>query len=109
MEKLRIVLLVYFCVLSLYAGGICVYDKIAAKRYPRRRVRERTLLLIAAAGGAPAMLLAMLLVRHKTKHRKIMATVFVFSVLWLGVYLYVAFRFELVWQTLTGILHIGES
>jgi len=35
-------------------------------------VRESTLLLVAALGGSAAMLMTMLLIRHKTKHAKFM-------------------------------------
>ena len=50
---------------------VTVPDKVAAVR-GRWRVKERTLLLIAALGGSPAMLLTMLLIRHKTRKMKFM-------------------------------------
>ena len=46
-------------------------DKAAAMS-GLRRVRERTFFITAAVGGATAMLIAMLLVRHKTKHKRFM-------------------------------------
>jgi len=46
-------------------------DKSSAKK-GRRRVKESTLLIVAALGGSLAMLLTMLAVRHKTKHAKFM-------------------------------------
>lgn len=54
-------------VLSLLAFILMGYDKGRAKA-GRRRVPERTLLLVAALGGAPGALLGMYLFRHKTRH-----------------------------------------
>ncbi|NLK39890.1 MAG: DUF1294 domain-containing protein [Clostridiales bacterium] len=103
MEKTRIILLVYLGALSIYAITISIYDKIAAKKYPRRRIRERTLLLTAIVGGAPAMFIILQFIRHKTKHLKIIATVAALGVLWAGIYLYIIFRFELVWNAVINL------
>ena len=43
-------------------------DKQRAAR-GRRRIRERTLFLVAALGGSLGSILGMNLFRHKTKHR----------------------------------------
>ena len=64
--------LAYLAAVSLWAIVITVYDKRAAKRRPRRRVRERSLWWCAALGGGVAMWLTMLLIRHKTQHRSFM-------------------------------------
>ena len=64
--------LVYIAGISLVTAIVTVYDKIAAKKRPRRRIRENTLLLLGLLGGAAAELVAMLLIRHKTRHRKFM-------------------------------------
>ena len=64
--------LAYLALISLVSVIVCIYDKIAAKKNPRHRTRERTLLLLSAIGGSVAMLLCMLLIRHKTKHAKFM-------------------------------------
>lgn len=103
MALFRKILLAYFCGISLCAAVLCIYDKIAAKRRPRRRIRERTLIFVSVFGGAPAMFLAMQLARHKTRHMKIIVAVALFALLWAGVYLYVLFRFELVWQVVTAL------
>ena len=43
-----------------------------SKHNPRHRTREATLLLLSALGGSVAMFVTMLLIRHKTKHKKFM-------------------------------------
>ena len=53
-------------VVALILGAV---DKIRA-RTGKWRVPEGTLLLSAALGGAAGLLLTMLLLRHKTKHKK---------------------------------------
>jgi len=62
---------IYLAAISLLAAILTVYDKSAARRH-KWRVRESTLLLVAALGGSVAMLVTMLLIRHKTKHAKFM-------------------------------------
>lgn len=62
----------YLALISLVSVIVCIYDKIAAKHNPRHRTRERTLLLFSALGGSVAMLLTMLVIRHKTRHVKFM-------------------------------------
>ena len=64
--------ILYFAAISLLAVILTVHDKRVARRQ-KPRVRERTLLLVALFGGAIAMLLAILAVRHKTRHAKFMA------------------------------------
>ena len=65
-------LLIYLALISLVSIAFTVYDKLAAKRRPKRRVPEKALMLLGALGGAAAMYAVMLLIRHKTKHNKFM-------------------------------------
>ena len=62
---------IYFAAISLLAIILTTHDKRAAQQR-KWRVRESTLLLIAALGGSLAMLITMHIIRHKTKHAKFM-------------------------------------
>ncbi|MBR4100053.1 MAG: DUF1294 domain-containing protein [Clostridia bacterium] len=61
----------YLAIVSVMAVVICCYDKIAS-RSRKRRIREKTLLFVAAFGGSVAMYLTMGIIRHKTRHNKFM-------------------------------------
>ena len=65
-------LYIYLIIINIIAIIVTIHDKLAAVR-GSWRVKERTLLLIAALGGSPAMLLTMLIIRHKTRKPKFMA------------------------------------
>ena len=60
------ILLIYLVVVNIFAVVITVYDKFSAIK-GKNRVSERTLMTIAAIGGAPMMYLTMLIIRHKTR------------------------------------------
>ena len=77
-------LLIYFGIISLISLVITVYDKIAAKIFTKHRIRERSLLLYAAFGGAPVMLFPMAFIRHKTQHFGMMTFISVFTLIWLA-------------------------
>ena len=66
-----IFLYIYLAVINIIAVAVTVHDKLSAKR-GARRVRERTLMLIAALGGSPGMYITMLIIRHKTRKPKFM-------------------------------------
>ena len=77
-------LLIYFGVMGLISFFATVYDKIAAKIFPRHRIRERSLLLLSAFGGAPVMLFTMAVIRHKTQHFGMIAFISVCTLMWLA-------------------------
>ena len=67
------IFIVFLAVISVFSVIMCVYDKIISKRgRVELRVSEKALLVLSALGGSVAMLLTMLIVRHKTKHIKFM-------------------------------------
>lgn len=62
--------IIYLC-FSIFAVCITVYDKYAAK-HKKLRVPEKALFLTALCGGSLAMYITMLVIRHKTKHKRFM-------------------------------------
>lgn len=61
----------YLCAISLIAVIVTVSDKSRARK-GKRRISERSLMLVAALGGAAVMYITMCLIRHKTLHKKFM-------------------------------------
>lgn len=84
MTPLEQFLVLYFSTASALAFFLTVYDKLAAKHFPRYRIAERSLLALGAIGGAPVMLVTMALIRHKTQHFGMIAFLSIFSVFYLG-------------------------
>ena len=78
--SLTTVLAVYYTAINLIAAVTAFVDKRRAIR-GRWRIPERTLLLLGFFGGAAGELLAMLLIRHKTKHAKFMVLLPLFCLL----------------------------
>lgn len=70
-DTLKIALL-YFAVISFVSMVLTVYDKIASKKFKKNRIAEKTLICVAALGGAVAEYVTMKLIRHKTRHKKFM-------------------------------------
>ncbi|MBQ4043232.1 MAG: DUF1294 domain-containing protein [Clostridia bacterium] len=66
------ILLGYLALISLISAVVTVADKIRSKKSGARRVPENTLMLLGALGGAAAMLMTMVMIRHKTRHIKFM-------------------------------------
>ncbi len=68
----KALLLIYIIAITLTSILATIYDKIAAKRNPRNRIQERSLLTLGAIGGALPMMLTMVLIHHKTRKPKFM-------------------------------------
>ena len=66
--------------ISLISVIVTASDKVKAKRVSRR-VPEATLMLLSVLGGSLAMLITMIIIRHKTKHPKFMVGIPVIIVL----------------------------
>lgn len=60
-------LTVYLILINLAGFGVMYADKSRAKRF-RWRIPEKTLFLVALAGGSLGSILGMQLFRHKTRH-----------------------------------------
>ena len=61
----------WLILISLISIIVSVSDKVRAKR-GANRVPEATLIFLSVLGGSFAMLITMLIIRHKTKHPKFM-------------------------------------
>lgn len=88
------ILLGLFALLSITASIVTIVDKVRAKNY-EWRIPENTLLIIAAIGGAPAMMITMLIIRHKTKHRKFMGGLPIIILFQAIILLWCSYRFGL--------------
>ena len=60
---------IYLLEINVVTLLLCAIDKACARRNAWR-VPETTVLLCAALGGSGSLLVGMLLLRHKTKHKK---------------------------------------
>ncbi|MCR5067561.1 MAG: DUF1294 domain-containing protein [Erysipelotrichaceae bacterium] len=60
-------LLIYLIIINIIATGVMAADKHKA-RYNRWRISEKTLFLLALAGGSIGVLTGMKLFHHKTRH-----------------------------------------
>lgn len=65
-------ILICLAVVNTVTVILTVYDKIAAKKFPKNRIPEKTLLLLGLLGGAAGEYTVMQLIRHKTKHKQFM-------------------------------------
>jgi uncharacterized membrane protein YsdA (DUF1294 family) len=74
------ILLIYILVLWTISIIVTIYDKIAAIKKVRR-IPEKTLLILAAIGGAGGMLITMKAIRHKTRKLKFMIPLPLFTVI----------------------------
>ncbi len=63
---------VYFAVISITAILLTVYDKSISHMGHSNRISEQTLFFVALFGGALAMYITMLTIRHKTRHKNFM-------------------------------------
>ena len=70
----------WLILISLISVIVTAADKVKAKRVSRR-VPEAALMLLSVLGGSLAMLITMIIIRHKTKHPKFMVGIPVIIVL----------------------------
>ena len=71
-ELLKYLPWLYLAAISVIAIIVTCYDKIAAKKFPGHRTREKTLFLLSGLGGSVAMFITMQIIHHKTKHLSFM-------------------------------------
>lgn len=70
--------------INLAAFCVAAWDKAGSKFY-LRRVPEKNLLLIAAVGGGPGLLLAFYLLHHKIRKKELMRKVWILALFWVAV------------------------
>jgi uncharacterized membrane protein YsdA (DUF1294 family) len=68
--------------INVVTAVIWAWDKSSARRPGARRVRERTLMLLALAGGVAGAWLVFLGLRHKTLHRSFWIVLAGATILW---------------------------
>ena len=61
--------LIYLLIISVISVVLSILDKIAARRRALR-VPDAVFFLLAAMGGSLSMYIGMLIIHHKTRHRK---------------------------------------
>lgn len=85
------ILLLYLLLMNLIGFSSMFLDKRNSKMKGRRRTPEKTLFLIAFAGGAFGSLFGMQIFRHKTRHLAFQVGMPLLSVLWAGALVYTGF------------------
>lgn len=78
-------------VMNLLGFFLMMTDKRRARRH-KRRISERTLLMVAALGGSLGSLLAMYLFCHKTRHPKFYISLPVFLLLHLALTVFLVYK-----------------
>ena len=91
MDYLLTSALVYIFIINLIAFAAYGIDKGKA-RHGARRIPEKTLIGLAAFGGAIGALIGMLTFRHKTRKIKFTITVPAFTILWIAVTLFLIYK-----------------
>lgn len=61
----------YLLVINVFATVLCVADKQKAKK-GAWRISEKMLFTVSLIGGSVSMYITMLLIRHKTQHKRFM-------------------------------------
>jgi uncharacterized membrane protein YsdA (DUF1294 family) len=97
-KVIKYIPLIYLILISLVTIIVTVYDKKAATLYPRNRIPENTLILLAILGGSVAELFTMRKIRHKTRHNKFMIGLPVIIVLQIALII-------IIWAMHIGILN----
>lgn len=80
LEPVQFTLLIYYCIINITAAVLTVTDKRRTQK-KQWRVPERTLLCSVRQAAPLGEFIAMLCIRHKTKHLKFVISMPVFIVL----------------------------
>ena len=86
-EHLKTILIVFFPVINVIAFIMCALDKSRSKR-GGQRVRESSFVRISIVGGGAGTLLGFYALRHKTRHKRLLVTVWAVTVFAYGAVLW---------------------
>ena len=89
--NLKDIILLYLLLINLAGITSMFLDKRNSRIKGRRRTPERTLFLIAMAGGAFGSMFGMQIFRHKTRHLAFQVGIPLLSLLWAGGLVYSGF------------------
>ena len=78
------IFIAYILFINAVSIIFCIVDKLCAI-WSKRRVPEKTLMLLSIVGGSLGMYLTMVIIRHKTRHTKFMIGIPVIIMLQLAV------------------------
>lgn len=87
---IKVLIIVYFCVVNLISVIVTIEDKYKAKRH-KWRIKERTLLILSALGGSVSMYVTMHIIHHKTKKLKFMLGIPIIIILQTALLLFFCF------------------
>jgi uncharacterized membrane protein YsdA (DUF1294 family) len=90
MNYVFVISLTYLLTINIVGGAVAISDKQKAIQ-KQWRVPEKNFLLFSLFGGGIGVLLAFLIVRHKTRHTGLMAGVIALTVLFYGAAIAVRF------------------
>ena len=86
-------IIIYLAAVNLVTLIVYGTDKLRAVR-KKDRIRERTLILLAAAGGSAGALAGMLIFRHKIRKPRFSAGVPMIFIIHLALICYIVFRYK---------------
>lgn len=86
--KLSYIFIAYYVAISLVTFFVTISDKYRAKK-GEYRVSEATLFVLAFLGGGLSEYLTMLLIRHKTLHKRFMIGLPVIIILHLAIIIFI--------------------
>jgi len=90
-------IVVWAVIIGIIAAHLTRKDKKAAEN-EKWRVKEATLMTVAALGGSLAMLITMRCVRHKTKHKKFMIGIPIIIFFQIAILVTISLLYFLVWR-----------
>lgn len=80
MNQLAYYFIIFLGIMNLISIIFTIIDKYKAIHH-RYRISEKTLFSLGAIGGASLMYITMNIIRHKTRHKKFMISLPLFSII----------------------------